>query len=405
MINSGKPSAFLPSNSLITQQQQTLQHSPTQPVLNIIQNSNNSTIPFPQQHTLLNNTSNNNLNNNNNIENNSLLNSNNNGNALQQQKLVNNTNNNTELKIQLMNEQSQFLTIYNQEGEAIAKLKLSHLAKSSNSQIKYQKDNENAETSSTGKNLILEVESSHLLDLFSKTNQRQYIFKGLINSVGKEPGYCEDSFYLCRDCKSFGVADGVGSWRTRGINSGIYSKSLTDSISQLSSSKPWLMPYELIEDAYHSSQQIQGSSTICILKIIGSKVYSGLIGDSSFLIIRNNTIIYRSKEQVHDVNFPFQLGSQSEDKPSSGIYSEHDTKENDIFVIGTDGFFDNVFDSEILDAMKSVSSIETFYQHLFELAKRKSVNNTISTPFSQTGRGPGGKIDDITLGCFVLTKL
>eukprot|EP01132_Coremiostelium_polycephalum_P002484 gene2484-3074_t len=252
----------------------------------------------------------------------------------------------------------------------------------------------------------LEVDSNETYDITLQNNTKRYYFRGIINSIGKVPTICEDSHFLSKDFTAVGVADGVGAWRSMGIDSGQYSRFLMSSIFNLSGSSPQLKPFELIEQAYLNSANIPGSSTICILKLIGTKIYSGLIGDSSYLIIRNNSIIHRSKEQTHKPNHPFQLGQGSSDTPSSGLYEEHQVLENDIIVIGTDGFFDNVFDEEVLGFIKKVDTIESFFNHLLEFAKQKSTDTNANTPIGFRNSQKGGKPDDITVDMkFVATLL
>ncbi|EGG17003.1 protein phosphatase 2C-related protein [Cavenderia fasciculata] len=262
-------------------------------------------------------------------------------------------------------------------------------------------------------------------------NTRKYYFKGLINSIGKQPNMCEDSYFLSADYTAVGVADGVGSWRSVGVDPGEYSRSLMKTSHKLVNNYPCFKPFELIDQSYTQSLSTPGSSTICILKLLSSKMYSGLVGDSSFVLIRKDKIVHRSIEQTHSMekekidnnqikykciniylfisllepNHPFQLGQGSQDKPTSGTYMEHDVLENDIVVIGTDGFFDNIFDEEILEAIKKVESIESFFGHLMELAKKKSTDTTVSTPIASRNSTKGGKIDDITVGCFVISAL
>ncbi|EFA85068.1 protein phosphatase 2C-related protein [Heterostelium album PN500] len=236
-----------------------------------------------------------------------------------------------------------------------------------------------------------------------KNNTRKFYFKGIINSIGKVPTTCEDSHFLSQDFTAVGVADGVGSWRSVGVDPGEYSRSLMKHANNLSNSINYLKPFDLIEQAYNQTQNIQGSSTVCILKLIGTRMYHGLVGDSSFLIIRKDQILYRSKEQTHKPNHPFQLGQGSTDRPTSGDYNEHNVQENDIVVIGTDGFFDNVFDEEVLEAIRKVESVETFFKLLMDIARSKSVDPNSNTPHGVRNQHRGGKQDDITVGCFVIS--
>eukprot|EP01133_Synstelium_polycarpum_P013719 gene13719-16173_t len=183
-------------------------------------------------------------------------------------------------------------------------------------------------------------------------NTRRYFFKGLMHSDGKGPGTaCEDAHFMSADFTTIGVADGVGSWRQVGVDSGEYSRSLMKHACQLANQSPTSRPLQLIDSAFRSSQSIQGSSTVCILKLIGNKMYSGLV------------------------------------------------------VIGTDGFFDNVFDEEVLNAIRSVDSLERFFTHLRELAKRKSGDPNCTTPIGVRVNHKGGKPDDITVGCFIVSPV
>ena len=67
------------------------------------------------------------------------------------------------------------------------------------------------------------------------------------------------------------------------------------------------------------------------------------VGDSRLLLIRNGVCIYKTLEQQHSFNFPFQLGTGSEDSPADAFFEQVVIKEGDIVILGTDGLFDNVF--------------------------------------------------------------
>ncbi|GAM21518.1 hypothetical protein SAMD00019534_046930 [Acytostelium subglobosum LB1] len=238
-----------------------------------------------------------------------------------------------------------------------------------------------------------------------KNYTKRYYFNGIINSFGKQPTICEDSHFLSNDFTTVGVADGVGSWRSVGVDSGEYSRGLMQYAQSIANEHPHYNPYELIEHAYvNTTNRVPGSSTICILKLSGSRLYSGLVGDSSFIVIRKDKVSYRSREQTHKPNCPYQLGQQSLDRPSNGDYQDLEVQENDIVVIGTDGFFDNVFDEEILEAIKKVNSIQSFFQHLADTARKKSIDPNSNTPHAVRYNSKGGKPDDITVGCFVITE-
>lgn len=50
-----------------------------------------------------------------------------------------------------------------------------------------------------------------------------------------------------------------------------------------------------------------GSSTACVLVVHQDMLYSANLGDSGFLVIRAGDVVFRSREQQHYFNAPFQL--------------------------------------------------------------------------------------------------
>ena len=58
---------------------------------------------------------------------------------------------------------------------------------------------------------------------------------------------------------------------------------------------------------------------------------------------------FRSKEQQYEFNFPYQCGNHRPNSPYEAEENEHVVHHDDVIVVGTDGLFDNVFDSDILD--------------------------------------------------------
>ena len=77
------------------------------------------------------------------------------------------------------------------------------------------------------------------------------------------------------------------------------------------------------------------------------------LGDSGYLILRQDNKgmiqkVFRSKEQTYEFDFPYQCG-QNCDLPYDAQDNKHEIKHNGIVVMGTDGVFDNLFDSQISD--------------------------------------------------------
>ena len=52
----------------------------------------------------------------------------------------------------------------------------------------------------------------------------------------------------------------------------------------------------------------QGSSTACILALEGATLHAANLGDSGFMVVRRNRVMFKSRSQQHQFNYPFQLG-------------------------------------------------------------------------------------------------
>lgn len=162
-----------------------------------------------------------------------------------------------------------------------------------------------------------------------------------------------------------------------------------------------------------------GSSTACLLTIDFSNdipiLKSTNLGDSGYIVIsRDYKIKQKTKEQQHFFNAPFQLSVVPETMKSRGSIMDkaEDSEEKelnlelgDYIVLSTDGLFDNVSDSEIIQiiqAQEKEDTIENISTELVKLAEKKSKSETNETPFSLSARKAGyhfrgGKVDDITV--------
>jgi protein phosphatase PTC7 len=92
-----------------------------------------------------------------------------------------------------------------------------------------------------------------------------------------------------------------------------------------------------------------GSST-CVIASLDKEapiLYTSNLGDSGYLLLRRTdsklVSVFRSKEQTHGFNFPYQIGTSGDD-PESADDQVHNVEHNDILVVGTDGLFDNMYD-------------------------------------------------------------
>lgn len=52
----------------------------------------------------------------------------------------------------------------------------------------------------------------------------------------------------------------------------------------------------------------RGSTTACVLCLEGERLHAANVGDSGFMVVRENEIVFKSPPQQHSFNFPYQLG-------------------------------------------------------------------------------------------------
>ncbi len=50
----------------------------------------------------------------------------------------------------------------------------------------------------------------------------------------------------------------------------------------------------------------QGSCTACVLVLEGNTLHAANLGDSGFLVLRGKRVLFRSRTQQHQFNFPYQ---------------------------------------------------------------------------------------------------
>lgn len=233
----------------------------------------------------------------------------------------------------------------------------------------------------------------------------------------------EDAYFISLpQTSAVGVADGVGGWANQGVNPKDFADDLMaftlDDI--ISGEKD---PTIALNTSYKQVEQI-GSCTAVVGIMNDNGTFNAInIGDSGFMVVRDEKIMFRTEEQQHGFNFPFQLGKvqgkggeyypHGQDRPHHGETYQIKLKEGDIIIFGSDGLFDNMWDNDILDLVnanhqegpKLLSTILAKQAH--EEAKRTD----IWTPFAQRAYEDksvnitkqnakewlGGKMDDITV--------
>ncbi|KAF9549353.1 hypothetical protein EC957_004267 [Mortierella hygrophila] len=168
----------------------------------------------------------------------------------------------------------------------------------------------------------------------------------------------EDSYFRRHD--ALGVADGVGA------NPALYSRKLMhyafvelekyDNIEEDAFYDYFnVNPVQILEKSYEQSARdakkegLIGSSTACLAILRDDELRIANLGDCGVSIIRRNEFIFRTEEQQHSFNYPYQLGTGSTDSPTDAQVFTVKVESGDIVVMGTDGIFDNLFDEDILE--------------------------------------------------------
>ncbi len=227
------------------------------------------------------------------------------------------------------------------------------------------------------------------------------------------------------------MADGVGGWNSVGVDPSAYSKRLCDLISKNFAEIHYSQDHEsyishmneefvknLIIKSVNENRE-KGSSTVCVLYMdnFNNTVYSGYLGDSCYLIARPRgvgdfEIIFKSKEQTHGFNIPYQVGSEGDD-PKLAMTYKHNVIKDDIVILATDGLWDNIEVENIIQELNLFSNkvnsitINTidFAKYLSEKAEELSYKIDYFSPFARRAleynknvkKLRGGKPDDITV--------
>jgi protein phosphatase PTC7 len=232
------------------------------------------------------------------------------------------------------------------------------------------------------------------------------------------------------------VADGVGGWNLHGIDPSAYSKNLCkliencwkkfedklavcpDMYNNSKSNMSEKIVKSWIVQAVHQNRE-KGSSTVCALYLdkLNKTLYSSYMGDSCYLIARpldvgNFKLFFKSEEQSHGFNVPYQVGTEG-DNPCVAKTDKHIVEKDDVIIVATDGLWDNVEVSDIINHLNEFSRksgsvlIDTagFAKHLSKIAEELSQDKNHFSPFCKKAidnyksakKYYGGKPDDITI--------
>ncbi|XP_031126402.1 probable protein phosphatase 2C 55 isoform X2 [Ipomoea triloba] len=231
----------------------------------------------------------------------------------------------------------------------------------------------------------------------------------------KEETGGEDAHFICGDEQAIGVADGVGGWADVGVDAGQYARELMSNSATAVREEPKgsIDPARVLEKAYICTKA-KGSSTACIIALTDQGLHAINLGDSGFMVVRDGCTVFRSPSQQHDFNFTYQLEcGNAGDLPSSGQVFKVPVAPGDVIIAGTDGLFDNLYNSDItavvVHAARAGLGPQVTAQKIAALARQRAQDKNRQTPFSTAAqeagfRYHGGKLDDITVVVSYITS-
>lgn len=272
-----------------------------------------------------------------------------------------------------------------------------------------------------------EIFSSRKIPILNNQNKSNFIFG-------------DDSFFTAslNAADVLGVADGVGGWREVGVDPSIFSSNLMKQCKRIveletetfSNSEKITnqTPLDVLISSYNALTEnkepnLIGSSTACIIVFNRESkfLYSANLGDSGYVVIRNNKIVHRSQEQHHYFNAPFQLAllpymsnGHFNDSPERASISSFELAEGDFIVMATDGLWDNLSESALLLKISNIKNytlqdLEKAAKSISTTAVELSKDPMYISPFSLNAKKngyeyQGGKPDDITVLLARVTK-
>ncbi|PAN07241.2 hypothetical protein PAHAL_1G318600 [Panicum hallii] len=235
------------------------------------------------------------------------------------------------------------------------------------------------------------------------------------------PDHDEDASFCHPGAGAAGVADGVGSYRRKGLDAGAFARTLianafAEAGRAFAEGGTSVCPYTLLRGAYEAAARslAPGASTAVIVSLDGATLKWACVGDSAFAVLRGGRIVRRSKPQQHHFNCPYQLSANGGDRVADADVGGMPVMDGDVVVIGTDGLFDNVFDVELEQLVRRGTELGLSSQNMADniagaacdmsfgwLAHSPSTSSSSTESWRNDEKGAerfyGGKVDDITV--------
>jgi protein phosphatase PTC7 len=211
--------------------------------------------------------------------------------------------------------------------------------------------------------------------------------------------------------RTFGVFDGVsGARKLDGVP--LYSRTLASEMKKRVAGNQGLNVQKMQKLLQESREVADSTSTGASTALVASITTDGFlralnVGDSTCLVIRDGRVVSRTKEISHYFECPYQLSNDSPDKPRDGTKLNIELVRGDLVVMGSDGVFDNLSDTEIIGAVEGAGNgkLGSVAKKIADRSRKVSMNKKAATPYSKLAKkngdpdyseGLGGKVDDIS---------
>lgn len=183
----------------------------------------------------------------------------------------------------------------------------------------------------------------------------------------------EDAFVGDSAHGVLGVADGVGGWSLKGVDSGVFSRRFLalchknaiehDAVSAIRRARAAIKTDPTTE---------KGSSTVVLASLRGDELEVANYGDSALAVLRVTPrqekktlflyprIVLRTQPQTSAFNTPYQASAEDDlswEPSALGSYSEDRVtatlRPGDLVLAATDGLWDNLYDDDVLRLVAS----------------------------------------------------
>jgi serine/threonine protein phosphatase PrpC len=233
----------------------------------------------------------------------------------------------------------------------------------------------------------------------------------------KSAGGGEDAFFATESALC--VADGVGGYASMDVNPATFPRRVCQlTLQAVEESHGKATALEALTRGVKAmeAQRVEGGCPVALVTLIndGCSCSTLNLGDCGIIVLRNGSPLMRTTPQQYYFNCPYQLP----DTPvSHGDTSTLTTDVGDIYLVASDGVFDNIYDHDLLALLGQIerhssqtpSVIERVADEIGSLARRNGMDTGYFSPFSKPGLAEGvqhrgGKLDDVTVVIGVITN-